>query len=355
MTPTPFRAIVVDDDLAWQQILGEILADAGMVVDTAASLEEALPLLKENPHRLGLVDLSLTASDHHNQDGLQVLEMVRRLDPGCQTILLTGFATVELAVSVLTEYGAYSFLRKENFKRSQLKQLIAQILTSAPLMDGEHGTPTAPESSSVMPAAAEASTNSGKVLVVEDDAGWRNILAELLMDDGYAVRCCGGFGEALSALRHEKIILAVVDLSLSGDRNWMPTADGEQMEGTQLLANFKAAGIPAVVVSGVASTDEIRSIYEEQSVYAFLQKQSFERNAFKHIVREALQASTSELDRFTEREREVYDLLVKGMSNKEIADALVITNNTVKRHLKAIFEKLEVHTRAAAIARSIKH
>jgi len=40
------------------------------------------------------------------------------------------------------------------------------------------------------------------------------------------------------------------------------------------------------------------------------------------------------------------------MTNKEIADALVITNNTVKRHLKAVFEKLEVHTRAAALSKA---
>jgi len=52
----------------------------------------------------------------------------------------------------------------------------------------------------------------------------------------------------------------------------------------------------------------------------------------------------------TDREREVLDLLAQGLTNKEIAEKLVITTNTVKRHLKAIFEKLNVHTRAAATA-----
>jgi len=61
----------------------------------------------------------------------------------------------------------------------------------------------------------------------------------------------------------------------------------------------------------------------------------------------------SELDALTEREREVLDLLAQGMTNKEIAEALVITTNTVKRHLKAIFEKLEIHTRSAAAAKAI--
>jgi DNA-binding NarL/FixJ family response regulator len=47
------------------------------------------------------------------------------------------------------------------------------------------------------------------------------------------------------------------------------------------------------------------------------------------------------------------ELLAQGMTNKEIADSLVISTNTVKRHLKAIFEKLDIHTRSAAAAKAI--
>jgi RNA polymerase sigma factor (sigma-70 family) len=60
----------------------------------------------------------------------------------------------------------------------------------------------------------------------------------------------------------------------------------------------------------------------------------------------------SELSALTDREREVLDLLAQGLTNKEIAEKLVITTNTVKRHLKAIFEKLDVHTRSAATAKA---
>ena len=52
----------------------------------------------------------------------------------------------------------------------------------------------------------------------------------------------------------------------------------------------------------------------------------------------------------TDRERQVLHWLARGLANKEIAAELYITTNTVKRHLKSIFEKLKVTTRAAASA-----
>jgi DNA-binding NarL/FixJ family response regulator len=52
----------------------------------------------------------------------------------------------------------------------------------------------------------------------------------------------------------------------------------------------------------------------------------------------------------TAREREVLNLLARGMSNALIAEELVITNKTVKNHLSRIYEKIGVHSRAEAIA-----
>jgi LuxR family maltose regulon positive regulatory protein len=56
----------------------------------------------------------------------------------------------------------------------------------------------------------------------------------------------------------------------------------------------------------------------------------------------------------SQRELEVLRLIVEGATNKEIADELVLTVNTVKRHISNIFGKLVVSNRAQAIAASAK-
>jgi two-component system NarL family response regulator len=49
--------------------------------------------------------------------------------------------------------------------------------------------------------------------------------------------------------------------------------------------------------------------------------------------------------RMTPREREVIDLIAKGLGNKEIAARLNIATDTVKSHVRNIMEKLMLHTR----------
>jgi DNA-binding NarL/FixJ family response regulator len=344
------RALVVEDDHSWQQILSEMLGDAGLLVDVADSLDAAASLLRAHPHRLALVDLSLSSDDHENRDGLRVLEAVRRLDPGCQAILLTGYATVELAVSAITEYGAFNFLRKENFNRAQFRELVQRALSSAP----SPAEMTPPTSAPIHRREnGHAATATRTVLVVDDDAGWRSILAELLRDLGHDVRLCSGYGEALGYLRREKYALAVMDLSLAGE--WEDEAPATDLDGYQLLTLTRQNAIPTIVVSGISAPEDIQQIYTEQNIFAYLEKQTFDRATFRRIVTEVLtlQSKPDELTLLTDREREVLDLLACGLTNKEIAEKLVITTNTVKRHLKAIFEKLNVHTRSAAAAKAV--
>jgi DNA-binding CsgD family transcriptional regulator len=55
------------------------------------------------------------------------------------------------------------------------------------------------------------------------------------------------------------------------------------------------------------------------------------------------------------RELEVLTEVAKGRTNREVADALSISQHTVGRHLENIFAKLAVNTRAAAIAHAYEH
>jgi DNA-binding NarL/FixJ family response regulator len=54
------------------------------------------------------------------------------------------------------------------------------------------------------------------------------------------------------------------------------------------------------------------------------------------------------LERLTPREHEVLSLLSEGRQNKEIADALTISEGTVESHLKHIYVKLQVNNRTEA-------
>jgi DNA-binding NarL/FixJ family response regulator len=56
----------------------------------------------------------------------------------------------------------------------------------------------------------------------------------------------------------------------------------------------------------------------------------------------------------SEREIEVLDKLCQGENNKAIADALFVSTNTVKAHIKSIYQKLHVNSRGGAVSKAIK-
>jgi len=68
--------------------------------------------------------------------------------------------------------------------------------------------------------------------------------------------------------------------------------------------------------------------------------------------------SAPETDPFaalTARERDLFAALADGMTNAQIAKSLDVSLNTVKFHLKNLYDKLGVHNRAQAVARYLRH
>lgn len=85
-------------------------------------------------------------------------------------------------------------------------------------------------------------------------------------------------------------------------------------------------------------------------------------NRLKHLLRNLTNRDRKEANPgsymasfLTAREKEVLRQLVAGRSNKDIADTLFISQNTVRTHIQNILTKLGVHSKLEAVALAIRH
>lgn len=75
---------------------------------------------------------------------------------------------------------------------------------------------------------------------------------------------------------------------------------------------------------------------------------------FTNLAKRADERTSVPTPRLTERELEVLRLVAQGMSNREIAGELYISENTVKNHVRNILEKLHLHTRMEAVMYAVR-
>ena len=66
-------------------------------------------------------------------------------------------------------------------------------------------------------------------------------------------------------------------------------------------------------------------------------------------------SSKEPIDSLTEREMDVLQLIATGLSNKQIAGRLFISEETVKVHIRNLLRKLNVHSRVAATVLYLEH
>ncbi|CAN5143623.1 response regulator transcription factor [soil metagenome] len=73
------------------------------------------------------------------------------------------------------------------------------------------------------------------------------------------------------------------------------------------------------------------------------------RRVIERFARASANSAPVALDALTPREREVLALIARGLSNREIADELVLAEQTVKSHVSRILTKLDLRDRAQAV------
>ena len=215
-----------------------------------------------------------------------------------------------------------------------------------------------------------------KILLADDHAlirsGLRSELAELGPDVAF-VEAWDADTLRHAFATHPDLDLALVDLTMPG------------MRGAQTIAALRAdyPTVPLIVLSAVDTGPEVRDVLRAGAA-GFIPKAGMTKvmlQAIRLVLaggqylppqlmqmldggareadtgRAATQAETSRLPAnpgalklLSPRQREVFGLLARGLSNKMIARQLDVTEGTVKTHVAAIFAVLNVHNRVAAIS-----
>ena len=207
-----------------------------------------------------------------------------------------------------------------------------------------------------------SSNNPLKIVLVEDQPEIRDSWLHLIrtFPDFTCVGACTSAEEALRTIPTLNPDVVLMDVYLP------------RMSGIECTARLKAL-LPKthVVMLTAADDDEIVFLALEAGADGYLLKQTKPadlRNALLEVLSGGA-PMTSEIARrvvhyfrdrakardsivhLAPREKEILALLSKGYANKEIADGLSLSVETVRSYLKSIYEKMQVHSRSEAVAK----
>ncbi len=180
----------------------------------------------------------------------------------------------------------------------------------------------------------------GVVHVVDDDDAMRQSLAAVLEDAGYEVHAYSRAEEFLAHHRASRPACVVSDVRMPG------------MDGVALLRQLRAGrdSLPLVLITGhgdvplavdamkAGAVDFLEKPFEPEALLAAVQSALQAQATATDEAKAALEASR-ELEKLTPREGEVFEALVAGNSNKEIAGKLGLSHRTVEFHRARIMEK----------------
>lgn len=202
-----------------------------------------------------------------------------------------------------------------------------------------------------------------KVSVVEDDEGVRESLAALLNDaDGFqCVSSHASAEDAIAQIPQKKPDVVLMDINLpamSGIdcvRKLKELAPQTQImmltmyEDGEQIFNSLAAGASGYLLKRTPTAKLLEAIEEVQRG-ASPMSGKIARVVVQYFQQKS-QPATPESQTLSKREQEILDLLAKGFRYKEIADSLSISFDTVRSHLRNIYDKLHVSSRTEAVVK----
>jgi DNA-binding NtrC family response regulator len=113
------RVLILDDEPIVGKRLGPAIAKMGCETESFTDPKAALTRLEESAFDIIVTDIRMD-----DIDGIGVLEHVSRSSPDTKVIMITGYATMEVAREAFAK-GAFDFLAKP-FKPAQLREMIAK-------------------------------------------------------------------------------------------------------------------------------------------------------------------------------------------------------------------------------------
>ena len=241
--------LVVDDDATLRDLLVDTLDAVGYRTTGASDGIEALQKLKEQ-----MFDLMITDIKMPHIDGIALLKKVRRRYPKLPVLFITGVATPE----VIGRASPEGFLAKP-FRISLIEELIEDTLSGK---------------------SEKVARPIRKVMVVDDDDLFRDMLTEALRCSDYVPCAVAGGDEALKELENGTVDAVIADIKMPG------------MDGISLLKKIKAEHpkMPVVLITAFFTQDE--AVRKAGSIEAdgFLQK-PFEVDNIIEILKEISQTA----------------------------------------------------------------
>ena len=190
-----------------------------------------------------------------------------------------------------------------------------------------------------------------KILIVDDHplfrAGFQAVLEQSSLDAG--VSSVSSVNEALQTLQRDPDIgLVLLDVHLRGDDGFNALkVIGERFPTTAciMISGDEQNGVAARAVASGASGFIPKSFTADEMIAAI--RQVLAGDVFVPATADLMQ--TPDSHGLTLRQLEVVTMLGRGFSNKEIARALDVAERTVKAHVSAVFEALNVRNRTQAV------